>query len=319
MDKGDCKSCHISNTDWKQTMAFDHEVAKPTSCLGCHSTNTPANQVKHPSAIGSYNKIDCIKCHTYDKTTSARSWAKIVFNHKTHAPSPASCLECHKTINNSYPQSGSHLIGSRLNKDCAVCHKFDGIKPWKNFTGFDHVAVEANERCDSCHKAGSQTLKYKLANHVATTLDCTSCHTSTAWKPASFKHSTGDTNCISCHNGTNATARPTNHSLNIANHQCSTCHTQTAFKPYSFNTAYKHSASGGMPPKGTSFHKSQSTCTKCHQVTTDTVTYNDTLANSSLTPKCAGCHTSEYKPAKHNNKTITTNANCLSCHSYNGW
>jgi len=365
MDKADCKSCHISTTNWKQVVAFDHESAKPTSCVGCHANNVPATQPAHPSIVGNYFKIDCIQCHTYDKTSSPRSWTKTTFNHSTHTPGPTSCLECHKNVNNSYPKTNTHLTGSRSNKDCATCHKFDGIKLWTNFSVFDHIAIDMTERCDSCHNSTSQTLKSKPANHVTTTLDCTSCHTTTAWKPATFKHSQTDTNCASCHNGTIATgktvnhvsttlqcsschtqtawkpasykhtatdtnctschngtiasARPSTHNLNLANHQCSTCHTQAAFKPHTYTTSYKHSATGGMPPKGTSYHKSQTSCTKCHSVTTDSVIYNDTLANSTLTPKCAGCHTSEYKANKHINKTITTNANCLSCHSYNGW
>lgn len=319
MDKGDCKSCHTNTSDWKQSVAFNHETAKPTSCIGCHATSIPANQPSHPSPVGNYSKIDCIQCHTYDQTTSARSWKKLVFNHFTHSPTPTSCLECHKNINDSRPKTNTHLTGSRSTKDCATCHKYDGVLLWTNFSNFNHIATDATERCDSCHNSTNKSLTAKPTNHIATTMDCKSCHTSNAWKPASYTHAPTDTNCISCHNGTNASARPTTHTLTFSNQQCSTCHNQTAFTPKVFNTAYKHSSAGGMPPKGTSYHKSQSTCTKCHSTTTDSVIYNDTVANSKLMPRCAGCHTSDYVPSKHGNKTISTNANCLQCHSYNGW
>ena len=361
MANADCKSCHNSTSDWKQVTAFDHETAQPTSCIGCHSTDTPANQVAHPTATGNYSKIDCIKCHTYDKSTSPRSWAKLTFNQHTHAPSPVSCLQCHKVINNSLPKSGTHMSASRANNDCSTCHVFNQTKVWTDFTPFNHVVVEANERCDTCHNANTPSLKSKPVTHIATNLDCKSCHTNTAWLPASFshavtdtncmschdgvsakgktvnhvattlqcsschtqagwkpagyKHSVNDTNCVSCHNGSNGRARPANHNLNLNNHQCSTCHTQTTFTPESLMTNYKHSSSGALPPKGTSYHKSQSSCTKCHSGTTDNVIFK----NTTYAPTCAGCHSDKYSTSKHGGKSLSTNKNCLSCHSYNGF
>ena len=337
MDKSDCKSCHTSSTDWKQISAFDHETVKPISCMGCHSTNIPATQKAHPSVVGNYYKIDCVQCHTYDKSTSARSWTKITFNYTTHAPSPTSCLECHKNVNNSLPISGTHLTGGRSTNDCATCHKYDSIRLWTNFSSFNHIAINtAIERCDSCHTSSIKTLTSKPTTHITTTLDCKSCHSSTAWKPASFSHAVGDTNCMSCHNGTTSTgksithvktiaqcstchtqaawkpatyvhttsdtnclschdgttasARPVSHKLPIANQQCSTCHTQTAFVPYKFNTAYKHSSAGGLAPQGTQYHTSQSSCTKCHSITSDNVNYSKTAPVTGQ--KCSGCHSS---------------------------
>lgn len=362
MDKGDCKSCHTNTTDWKQAVAFNHETAQPTSCVGCHATSIPSNQPTHPSPVGNYSKIDCIKCHTYDQTTSARSWKKLVFNHFTHTPAPTACIDCHKTVNDSRPTSKSHMTGSRSTKDCATCHKYDGVLLWTNFTPFNHIAIDAGERCDSCHNSSVKSLTSKPVNHINTTMDCKTCHSNSAWKPATFAHSATDTNCSSCHNGTNATGktathvpttqqcsvchasqtawkpatyvhagtdtdckschngttatgRPATHNLTLANHQCSTCHNQTAFKPHVFTTTYKHSASGGLPPKGTSYHKSQSTCTKCHSTTTDKVNFT----NATYAPKCAACHSGDYSTNKHGGKAVSTNANCLSCHSYNGW
>ncbi len=368
MDKSDCKSCHTSSADWTQVSAFDHEVVKPTSCVGCHATNTPANQTVHPSAVGNYSKIDCIKCHTYDKTTSARSWAKIVFNQHTHLPAPVSCLECHKNVNNSLPVSGSHTMDSRSAKDCATCHKFDTVKKWTNYSPFNHIVIGATERCDTCHAPVNKSLTSKIVGHISTTLDCkschvssawkpatfthsstdtncstchngtiatgktlthvattqqcSSCHTQSAWKPATFKHATTDTNCVSCHNGTTATGRATGHNLPMANLQCSTCHNQTAFKPAVYSTSYNHSANGGLIPNGTSYHKSQSSCTMCHSNTTDNVIFTDTAANAKASiVKCSGCHSTEYnnKISKHKNVSVVTNSNCLKCHSYNGW
>jgi hypothetical protein len=365
MDKSDCKSCHTNTTDWKQSVAFNHEASAPTSCIGCHATSVPANQTAHPSPVGNYSKIDCVKCHTYNQSTSPRSWKKIIFNQMTHSPSPAACIECHKTVNDSTPKTNTHMTGSRSSKDCATCHKFDGVLLWTNFTPFNHIAIDANETCVSCHTSTNKTLTSKPTTHIATTLDCKTCHlqtawkpatfthsptdtncmschngttakgktvnhvpttqqcnvchTQTAWKPATFKHAPTDTNCNSCHNGTYASARATTHTLNFTNQQCSACHNQTAFKPKVFTTTYKHSSSGGMPPKGTSYHKSQSSCTKCHSSTTDSVIYSDVAANATLMPRCAGCHTSVHTPDKHNNRSVTTDANCLQCHSYNGW
>lgn len=311
MEKADCKSCHTSTTDWKQISAFDHETVKPNSCMGCHSTNIPSTQTLHPTVVGNYYKIDCVKCHTYDKSTSARSWTKITFNYTTHSPSPVSCIECHKTINNSLPASGSHLTASRSTKDCATCHKFDSIRLWTNFTPFNHIAIDTTERCDTCHISSVKTLTSKPTTHIATTLDCKSCHSSTAWKPASFSHSASDTNCMSCHNGTAATGKTLTHVKTIA--QCSTCHTQTAWKP----ATYVHTTS-------------DTNCISCHDGTTASA-----RATGHILPfanqQCSTCHTqTAFKPYKflttykhsaagglapQGTKYHTKQSSCTMCHS----
>jgi hypothetical protein len=325
MDKADCKGCHVSKTDWTQVVAFDHESSKPLSCIGCHANKAPTPTTSHPSALGTYYKIDCVKCHTYDKSTSARSWAKIIFNQTTHLPNPAKCNQCHKIDNNSLPKTGvTHLSGSRANNDCSICHKVDSTnKNWKNLTPFTHAVLEVSERCDSCHNstvyssflstANVTKIAAKAANHLSTTLDCTICHTTQAWTPASFTHSSVDTNCISCHDGANASGKTkatfTGHITTTA--QCSTCHSASMTATRNYDNF----------SKGYYTHAATDTCTTCHKnATTTSVTQvsSTVVHTTNATKACNTCHnsTSNFTTWIIHNATTTTNDTvCNTCHT----
>ena len=292
MLNADCASCHTSTSDWKQVAAFDHELMRPTTCMGCHASKIPSNQVAHPSVIGNYSKIDCAQCHTYDLANSARSWSKIIFNHYTHLPSPVGCRECHQIVNNSLPANASHAVASRSANDCVSCHRYDAVKFWTNFSVFQHGIIGATERCDSCHKSAVKTLTSKPLTHITTAFDCNSCHSSSAWKPASYTHSNKNTDCVSCHNGTIASGKTPAHVSTVA--QCSTCHTNIAWKPATFVHA-----------------TTDTNCLTCHNGTTAT---GKTTTHVPTTAQCSTCHSkTAWKPAIYVH--ATTDTNCLTCHN----
>ena len=114
---------------------------------------------------------------------------------------------------------------------------------------------------------------------------CSACHFTSAWKPASFNHA-GLNDCQSCHSGN----RPANH----YDGQCSLCHSTSAWKPATFN----HSAIGGAD------------CSQCHQPP----------ANH-FPGECKGCHTDtgNWRNASFNHSFPLNhgeaNGNCGACHT----
>lgn len=367
MSKGDCQSCHTysknavgdgtaKEVDWKDlVVAFSHETQKPTTCIGCHSGSIPLNtrpltatsNPTHPVIAGSYYKIDCVKCHTYETNLNPplvqRLWSNITLDYRTHLKStggsPTSCVQCHKIDNDSLPNPAlnpSHTKGAFLSNDCSTCHIFKnpivvGTK-WQQFTSpFSHsVVTSPTERCDGCHKTTVPTLtnmttissQNKLHVPFAAGTDCFTCHTKTDdWKNITYTHNVNDS-CISCHsianpaNKTlpNVTQLPRNH-FPIESMQCLTCHTSTAFTAWT----------------GASFdHKNitSNACSTCHNNVNYALTVKQLPAvpTSHLTvpvgSECNSCHISKtsFKGMSLPTLNVTYghlngDLNCNSCHS----
>ncbi|HSF79815.1 MAG TPA: hypothetical protein VLA49_01190 [Anaerolineales bacterium] len=184
---------------------------------------------------------------------------------------------------------GKFLGTARL---CSTCHA--QVKPANHFTG----------ECSACHSTSAwrpasfnhsgqtncQSCHNRPANHFSG--QCSACHSTNAWRPASFNHS-GQTNCQSCHN------RPANHFSG----QCSACHSTNAWRPASFN------------------HSGQTDCQSCH----------NRPANHS-SGQCSACHsTNAWRPASfnhsgqtncqscHNRPANHSSGQCSACHSTNAW
>src|SRR5262249_43447212 len=119
----------------------------------------------------------------------------------------------------------------------------------------NHAAV-ASVPCSTCHNGayvsqGTSGAQAKIAGHVATTAECSTCHKSTTtWAGATFAHAATDTNCASCHNGTTATGMATPPHTPGGRAQASGCppNPATSFTPYTMN----HAAVAGVP------------CSTCH-------------------------------------------------------
>jgi hypothetical protein len=163
--------------------------------------------------------------------------------------------------------------------------------------------------CSSCHNG--VTAAGKPANHIPTTLECGSCHSTLAWTPAAFSHVGITGNCKSCHNGNTATGMSTGHmTFPVNNFDCNHCHTTTAWSPNNF----RHIAGGGYPGD----HRVALTCLDCHASNTDAATW----PAAAYKPNCAGCHAGDYETGPHtkygNAKyTVSELRNCSgACHTY---
>jgi hypothetical protein len=194
----------------------------------------------------------------------------------------------------------------------------------------------------------------KGPNHIPSSTDCASCHTTNAWTPARFDHAgVAAGSCSTCHNGVQSTGKPGNHIPTTA--ECDTCHTRTAWVPATFNHAgvtggcsacHDNSRATGKPSghmttsrecnvchstatwtpltfRHTSAeypgdHRAALACTACHTTNTDAATWR----NSAYRPACAGCHANDYETGPHTKYgnvkyTVSELRNCSgACHTY---
>ncbi len=318
MDKGECNLCHGSTIDWKTDLKkFNHKSGAPTSCMSCHQQDAPDDT--HPSKLGNYTKLDCALCHTYQAEENKKpKWYNLTFDQRDHSPTPGSCKTCHQTVNDSRPETKSHEKLSRANNDCQTCHAYDSEKKWKNISKFNHNKIEAGETCESCHNPENKILKSKSQDHVPTKFACVECHKTEGWKPATYKHATGDTNCLSCHNGKVANDAPVSHKLSVKP-QCSTCHNQTEWKDVHYDQNFVHPESSLMHQrkkgKETLYHKKQNDCLMCHDSKSNSVKYKFNYGVS-----CASCHEDKARTNKiHVFEGIKHIRNCIMCHTYSKW
>ena len=154
-------------------------------------------------------------------------------------------------------------------------------------------------------------------------MNCTDCHSQTAWTPATLDHSfypivgahTG-ISCNDCHQGNyvnppntcagchtdnyNQTTNPDHTSQQFPT-TCADCHSQTAWTPATFdhNTVW--------PLTGA--HASVA-CNDCHQGN-----------YTNLPTTCAGCHTDDYTVSTNpSHLTLNLPTNCETCHTTDpGW
>lgn len=261
----DCYTCH--QTDFNTTTTPNHALAQFShDCLSCHSTtawkpSTFNHSTTNFPLTGAHVAQNCESCHKNGqyKGTAADCYAchQADFN-KTTAPNHAlaqfsfDCMSCHNTTawkpstfnhsNTSFPLTGAHIT-----TDCLFCHKNGQYKG----TASD---------CYSCHQTDFAGVTDP--NHVSGNFDhnCTLCHSTAAWSPATFDHNKSNfpltgahttvlcsschvggkyagtsTDCFSCHQKDyTATTNPAHATANYPT-TCTSCHTTNAWKPSTFN------------------------------------------------------------------------------------
>jgi hypothetical protein len=72
----------------------------------------------------------------------------------------------------------------------------------------------------SCHNG--LAAPGKPTRHIQTNQDCSACHGTIAWTPATFNHFGINATCQSCHNGVAATAKQIGHIPTTLD--CGSCH-----------------------------------------------------------------------------------------------
>ncbi len=275
-----CASCHVTS-DWKQ-ITFNHSktafplagVHATTVCASCHVNNvykgTPTSCIachqkddKHQGAFGT----DCASCHT------ASGWGQVVFDHnKTAFPlvgghTKTVCTNCH--ANNIYKGTPTACVACHqkddkhqgaFGTDCASCHTPSG---WGQVTSFDHsktafplTGAHTKTVCSKCHAnnvyKGTPTACVACHAEPQEHLGqfgtaCASCHTTSSWKGATFKHTF-----------------PLNHG-GKGQIPCATCHTNPPPQQYQTYTCYGCHAEARMISK----HREEgigdiSNCVRCH-------------------------------------------------------
>jgi hypothetical protein len=240
--EADCLGCHVDR-QW---------VGIPRGCIGCHSAED-----EHQGRFGT----DCGLCHR------PTSWSDWTFDHAvvgfsleaSHAEvecegchaggrwagTPRDCYGCH---------ADDDFHGGRFGADCGACHRPTTWSDWTfdhNRSGFPLTGAHGRVACLTCHTGGSfqGTSSACAACHAEPAVhagvfgfDCGACHSTSAWRPASYNgphsfpmnHGGAGGNCRTCHPGS------------YASYSCYSCHDQGEI-------ADKHNEMGNF-----------SNCVACH-------------------------------------------------------
>ena len=330
----DCNSCH--QKDYAATLNPNHQqINLPLTCLDCHTTNPgwkPARFTQHDTRFfpvytgrhantwnncsechkesGNYAVFSCVDCHEHSK-------ARMDDSHKEtngYQYTSVACFTCHprgdKEGSFNHSQTNFPLTGAHSGKDCLLCHK----------SGFAAIPTD----CNSCHKPDFD--KAQAPAHASAGIPslCEPCHTTVAWKPSTFNHSTtgfelvgGHTRvqqCADCHKGSVVNTLPQcischqvqydnakEHKSKLYPAECQLCHTSNVWTEITFNHA-----TSKFPLTGAHIGKD---CASCH-------------ANGyvGISIECNSCHTPAFTSAKNPNHTLAgLPVQCETCHNTTAW
>ncbi|MBK9104521.1 MAG: hypothetical protein IPL92_08110 [Saprospiraceae bacterium] len=327
-----CITCHANPETNQEHNGVNGYVYNSTACLACHPTGSEAMNFDHNTTAfpltGAHvtstclechaagfegTSTDCISCHTEDFNQSANP------NHTALGLSTA-CTTCHTTEtgwapanfqnhNDYYVIAGAHVT---IANQCASCHNGD-------YTNTPNT-------CAGCHQDNyTQTTN---PNHTALQFsnECTTCHTQSAWIPASFPnhndfyplegaHAVIANECAMCHTGNynntpntcvgchldnyNQTTNPS-HTASGFGTDCATCHSQNAWQPASFNHDVQF-----FPIYSGEHQGEWDQCIDCH-----------TNPNDYSVFTCITCHANPETNEQHNgvNGYAYNSTLCLACH-----
>ncbi len=224
-----CVGCHLA--EYNATTTPPHQAEDyPTECIVCHSQSAwqPAtfdHNITGFVLTGSHTSVDCNSCHSDGYTGTSTLCADCHLAEFNQSTNPnhgllglsVDCAGCHTTqpgwqpatfaVHNQYYQlDGAHAL---IANSCADCHN-------GNY-------VNTPNTCGACHidTYNSTTNPAHQSSGFPTT--CESCHSQSAWTPASFehffpiysgKHEGEWQNCTDCHTAPN----------NYAVFSCVVCH-----------------------------------------------------------------------------------------------
>ena len=372
----DCTECH--STDAWEPATFDHELTDfpltgahiETDCISCHIdevfTNLPGtcidchqqdfDEVEDPSHIEQEFSLDCTECHSTDV------WEPATFDHNltdfpltgahsqlgtdcaschiggVFADLPGTCIDCHQQDFDEV-EDPSH-IEQEFSLDCTECHSTDAWEPATfdhELTDFpltgahietdcischiDEVFTNLPGTCIDCHQQDFDEVEDPSHIEQEFSLDCTECHSTDVWEPATFDHNLTDfpligahnqlgTDCVSCHIGGVFAGLPAecidchqqdfdrvedpNHVDGQFSSDCTECHSNDAWEPATFD----HNLTD-FPLTGA---HSRTDCASCHIA--------EVFAN--LPSTCIDCHQKD-EPTNHFGPA------CVECHTTSAW
>ena len=226
-----CLSCHL--TEYNRTTNPNHAAGGfPTTCESCHTTSgwRPAKFDHDETGFaltGAHTRVDCARCHVGGQ----------------YVGTPKDCYSCHRADYNGTTNPNHQASG--FPTQCQSCHNTGAWRP----ASFDHdrtrfplTGAHTRVDCARCHVGGRYTgtprdcYSCHQANYAATTnpshqaagfpVQCEGCHTTSAWRPASFDHDGRDfpiysgrhrgewSSCSECH------VNPSNYKV----FECILCH-----------------------------------------------------------------------------------------------
>lgn len=328
----DCFSCH--QKDYASVLTPNHAAAQMDhQCTACHSMNswTPST-FDHAKTefqlIGAHTAAECSKCHsagTFKGTPKEcfpchlQDIAKLVTPDHNKGQFSHDCLTCHtaalwKPSTFDHGKTNYQLAGAHIKTDCAKCH-------------VNEIYKGLPSDCYSCHR--EDFAKVVTPNHQTGQYshDCTTCHSTSVWKPSTFDHNKTlfalkgahtslecaschvngqfkgiPADCYSCHLSDFNTVAVPNHITGQFSHDCLTCHTNTVWKPSTFN----HSTTG-FPLLGAHV---AATCASCHTNGQFKGTATD----------CYTCHQTKFTAVTDpNHVTGQFSHDCLTCHTTSTW
>ena len=263
-----------------------------TECYSCHAADFKSATPSHTTGFST----TCQTCHSTD------SWLNATFDHNTtgfpltgaHTVPPRQCTDCHN------PKSGNYNITSTA---CVSCH----LQDFQGTTNPNHVSGGFSQTCETCHTTAAwqpatfdhSTVNFPLTGaHTVPPRQCTDCHN------AKFgNYNITSTACITCHlTDFQGTTNP-NHVAGGFAQTCELCHSTSAWQPATFDhskSAFPLTGSHTVPPR---------TCADCH----GTNNYSITVTT------CISCHQNDFtnatSPVPHAGFPTT----CQQCHDTVQW
>ena len=266
-----------------------------TQCYSCHASDFKT--ASSPNHVTAGLSTNCETCH------SMNTWLDAKFDHSSvgfpltnaHAEPPRICTDCH--VNNNYNLSSTA---------CASCH----LKDFQAATNPNHVAGGFSQNCQQCHTTiawqpatfDHSSVGFPLTNaHADPPRVCADCHINN-------NYSLSSTACASCHmTDYNTATTPVNHVQLAFPTVCEGCHDTVAWTDGKFDhstTGFPLTNSHAVPPR---------VCADCH--------VNNNYSLTSANTACASCHLTDYNNATTpiNHIQVGFPTTCQLCHDTTLW
>ncbi len=192
----DCAACHTLDLDWMPAEFRQHDNDFFPIYSGEHAGEWSECQECHPNP-SNYSVFTCTTCHGRSETDGEHD------DVGGYIYESGACLACHPTGNEeggnfNHNNTGFPLRGAHTSVSCSECHS----------NGYAGTPTD----CAACHQMDFEQTTNPDHQQLGFSMDCASCHTESAWDPATFDH---DGMYFPIYSGNHANEW----------NQCSECHT----------------------------------------------------------------------------------------------
>ena len=226
------------------------------------------------------------------------------------------CISCHKQSDISVRNVAGRLLPTDTTKvlfhrgvdtnSCIDCHTdHRGIDAAKALKPFKHssLSIVKQKECITCHR----NKKPQDVLHRYATGNCSECHGTNQWKPATFNHSkltaSSGQQCLTCHK---ADQPKDNLHLKVTA-SCADCHKTTAWKPATFDHNSYFRLDGDHKASCVTCHTEPGnykkyTCYNCHEHSQSRIAYEHLKEGISNYQNCMKCHRNGSKEGEGDNE-----------------